>query len=220
MLPVVAVVGEHGVGKTTLLEGLIRVLRARGFRVGVVKSTKEPRGETDRPGTDTFRLREAGAEPVALWAGEEVVIYSRAFPSRKEDFPYLLFREFTACHLVLAEGFKGLSYLPKIEVLRKGVSRRYLFREIEGVVALAADFHPSAELPVFRLDEWEALADFLEERFLRVYFPRVQVYVDGKPVALNRYVRRALSGLLYGFLKSLRGVPRHPLRVEIRLEDQ
>ncbi|MBI4412783.1 MAG: molybdopterin-guanine dinucleotide biosynthesis protein MobB, partial [candidate division NC10 bacterium] len=37
MLPVIAIVGRTGAGKTALLERLIPALTARGYRVGTVK---------------------------------------------------------------------------------------------------------------------------------------------------------------------------------------
>ncbi len=217
MVPTVAFIGEHNVGKTTLMEGVVRVLRREGLRVGVIKSTKEPRGETDREGTDTYRLREAGAHPVALWAGEEWVFYTEA-PLR-EEFWGMISRYFASCDLVLAEGFKGLTSVPKIEVLRKGHTRKFWFEELSGVVALAADFRPPTSLPLFDLQDFFGLAAFIRERFVRPRPYRVSLLVDGQPVALNRYVRRALSGLLRGFLESLRGVPESPVRIEIFLED-
>ena len=57
---VLAVSGAHNSGKTTLLEKLIPLLRARGLKVGVIKHDGHD-FTPDVPGTDSFRLREAGA---------------------------------------------------------------------------------------------------------------------------------------------------------------
>ena len=65
---VLAVSGAHNSGKTTLLEKLIPLLRARGLKVGVIKHDGHD-FTPDVPGTDSFRLREAGAEGVAVFSG-------------------------------------------------------------------------------------------------------------------------------------------------------
>ena len=62
---VLAVSGVHNSGKTTLLEKLLPVLRSRGLKVGVIKHDGHD-FTPDVPGTDSYRLREAGAEGVAV----------------------------------------------------------------------------------------------------------------------------------------------------------
>ena len=63
---VLAVSGAHNSGKTTLLEKLLPVLRSRGLKVGIIKHDGHD-FTPDVPGTDSFRLREAGAEGVAVY---------------------------------------------------------------------------------------------------------------------------------------------------------
>ena len=57
MPPIVSVVGRSDSGKTTFLEKLIPRLKARGLRLAVVKHDRHG-FEMDRPGKDTWRLRE------------------------------------------------------------------------------------------------------------------------------------------------------------------
>ena len=70
---VLAVSGAHNSGKTTLLEKLIPLLRARGLKVGVIKHDGHD-FTPDVPGTDSFRLREAGAEGVAVFSGSRYLL--------------------------------------------------------------------------------------------------------------------------------------------------
>ncbi len=70
---VLAVSGAHNSGKTTLLEKLIPLLRARGLKVGVIKHDGHD-FTPDVPGTDSFRLREAGAEGVAVYSGTRYLL--------------------------------------------------------------------------------------------------------------------------------------------------
>ena len=62
---VLAVSGLHNSGKTTLLEKLLPALRSRGLKVGVIKHDGHD-FTPDVPGTDSYRLREAGAEVLGV----------------------------------------------------------------------------------------------------------------------------------------------------------
>jgi molybdopterin-guanine dinucleotide biosynthesis protein B len=52
-VPIVAIVGVSGAGKTTLIETLVPELRGRGHRVGTLKHDAHD-FEIDRPGKDSF----------------------------------------------------------------------------------------------------------------------------------------------------------------------
>ncbi len=52
-------------GKTTLIEKIVKHLKARGLRVAVVKHASAG-FELDRPGKDSWRFQEAGADSVVL----------------------------------------------------------------------------------------------------------------------------------------------------------
>ena len=62
---VFGIAGHSGMGKTTLLERLIPLLTARGRVVSLVKHSHKVI-EVDRPGKDSYRLREAGCQEVLL----------------------------------------------------------------------------------------------------------------------------------------------------------
>ncbi len=66
MTKVINIMGQgSNVGKTVLMEGLIKELRSRGLRVATVKH--DVHGfEMDHKGKDTYRHREAGAETVVI----------------------------------------------------------------------------------------------------------------------------------------------------------
>ena len=53
--------GVHNSGKTTLVAGIIKELTARGHTVGTIKDIHAEDFAMDRPGTDTFVHRKAGA---------------------------------------------------------------------------------------------------------------------------------------------------------------
>jgi molybdopterin-guanine dinucleotide biosynthesis protein MobB len=64
--PTLAISGWSGAGKTTVIESLIPRLVRRGLRVGVLKHDAH-RLAFDRPGKDTWRVREAGAARVEAY---------------------------------------------------------------------------------------------------------------------------------------------------------
>jgi molybdopterin-guanine dinucleotide biosynthesis protein B len=158
---IVAVVGRSGSGKTTLLEKLIPVLRGRGFRIGTVKHVSHG-FEMDREGKDSWRHRRAGADAtLVLTHGAIAMIRDAHEPSLQEATAYL-----DGVDIIVVEGFKTAE-VPKIEVFRTdGPHPSPLFMEGTVIEALVTDagFHPG--VPVFGLDDAEALADFIQERFI------------------------------------------------------
>lgn len=68
-----AVCGIKNSGKTTLLEGLIRILTARGLKVAVIKHDGHD-FECDIPGTDSRRYVEAGAFGASVYSKSQFFI--------------------------------------------------------------------------------------------------------------------------------------------------
>ena len=114
---VLAVSGLHNSGKTTLLEKLLPALRSRGLKVGIIKHDGHD-FTPDVPGTDSYRLREAGAEGVAVYSGQRYLL-TEMFRLTEQDLLALFERH--GYDLVLLEGFKDSGW-PKIEVVRKEIS--------------------------------------------------------------------------------------------------
>ena len=101
-------------------------------------------------GTDSFRLREAGAEGVAVFSGSRYLL-TEEFRLNEQDLLALFERH--GYDLVLMEGFKESGW-PKIEVVRKAVSEEPVSFE---PLAIVGDV-PGAD---FALDEPAALADWI-----------------------------------------------------------
>ena len=138
---VLAVSGLHNSGKTTLLEKLLPALRSRGLKVGIIKHDGHD-FTPDVPGTDSYRLREAGADGVAVYSGQRLT---------EQDLLALFERH--GYDLVLLEGFKDSGW-PKIEVVRKEISDTPVSFQ---PLAVVGDI-PGAD---FGLEDAQALADWL-----------------------------------------------------------
>ena len=115
-IPVVAFAGKSGVGKTTLLEKVVRELKIRGLRVAVIKHSHHDI-EIDQPGKDSWRFARAGSDVVAISSPGKLV-----FIERIENEPTL--DEVTApirdkVDIVLLEGYKNIE-VPKVLVVGAG----------------------------------------------------------------------------------------------------
>jgi molybdopterin-guanine dinucleotide biosynthesis protein B len=109
---IIGVYGYQDSGKTTLVEGLIRELLGKGYRVASVKHSPDTEGP-DTPGKDTWRHSEAGSDPVVLQAADSTVIIKR--PGQElEAIVEMIGREFCP-DVLIVEGHKGGSF-PKIAV--------------------------------------------------------------------------------------------------------
>ena len=144
---VLAVSGLHNSGKTTLLEKLLPALRSRGLKVGVIKHDGHD-FTPDVPGTDSYRLREAGAEGVAVYSSQRYLL-TEAFRLTEQDLLALFERH----GYDLLEGFKDSGW-PKIEVVRREISDTPVSFQ---PLAVVGDI-PDAD---FGLEETQALADWL-----------------------------------------------------------
>jgi molybdopterin-guanine dinucleotide biosynthesis protein B len=154
---VVAIVGRKKAGKTTLIERLVPLLRARGLRVGTVK--RPPHGfEFDQPGKDSHRHFAAGAEASLVYGhGVAAVVRRLAGEPAVEE---LVARHLADCDIVLVEGHKE-SPLPKLEVFRVGTHPQPLYHGQPEYLAVACDQPLDLGIPCLPLDDPAAIAEFL-----------------------------------------------------------
>jgi len=133
----------------------------RGYRVAAIKHTTHDL-EVDGPGTDTWRLRQAGSQAVAI-SGPGKLIVAREDDSDVsiESIIGLLGDGFD---LVLAEGYKR-SHLPKIEVCRQGITEG-IDSETEELLAVVTDAPLGVPVPQYPFEEVGGLADLIEQKIL------------------------------------------------------
>jgi molybdopterin-guanine dinucleotide biosynthesis adapter protein len=154
-MKVFGIAGHSGMGKTTLLERLVPDLASRGLAVSLIKHSHKSI-DIDRPGKDSYRLRESGCKEVLLLGNERWALMHELRGAPEPPLEYLLDR-LHRCDLVLVEGFKDGDF-PKLEVWRAGLGRERLWPRWPGIVAIATDTAGGA-LPQEREPLWFDLAD-------------------------------------------------------------
>ncbi len=76
-MKIFGVAGHSGMGKTTLLERLVPAIAARGLVVSLIKHSHK-NIDIDRPGKDSYRLRESGCKEVLLLGNDRWAADARA----------------------------------------------------------------------------------------------------------------------------------------------
>jgi molybdopterin-guanine dinucleotide biosynthesis protein B len=159
-MKVFGIAGHSGMGKTTLLARLVPALVARGLRVSLVKHSHKDI-EVDRPGKDSYRLREAGCHEVLLLGSTRWALMHELRGAAEPSLEELLGR-LHEVDLVLVEGFKHGDF-PKLEVWRSEVGKTMLSPAWPGIRAIASDDCVDAPegVAMLTLADTQAIADFV-----------------------------------------------------------
>jgi len=144
-MKIFGIAGHSGMGKTTLLERLVPEIAARGLVVSLIKHSHK-NIDIDRPGKDSYRLRESGCKEVLLLGNDRWALMHELRRAPEPSLDYLLGR-MQHCDLVLIEGFKDGDF-PKLEVWRETLGKPTLWPDWPGIVALASDAPLTAPAPL------------------------------------------------------------------------
>ena len=153
--PVITFVGLSGTGKTTYLERLIPLLKARGLRLAVVKHDAH-QFEMDKPGKDTWRFAQAGADVVAISSSTQAAILER--PERELTLDEVISR-LPPADLILTEGYKTEDN-PKIELHRKELERPLLTPQ-KRLLAVVTDEQLEVAAPQLSFDDLEGCVNVI-----------------------------------------------------------
>jgi molybdopterin-guanine dinucleotide biosynthesis protein B len=147
-------------GKTTLIERIVPILKARGMRVAVIKHVSTG-FDLDRPGKDSWRFQHAGADAVVLVGPDRIALMKTI---KQELSPQELEKMVPDADIVIHEGFKKAA-VNKIEVFRHGVSgSQPLCMEDASFLALVSDRPFDVYIPWFDLNDVNGVAEFLVKK--------------------------------------------------------
>ncbi|MFA9422079.1 MAG: molybdopterin-guanine dinucleotide biosynthesis protein B [Sedimentibacter sp.] len=150
---VISVVAKSGSGKTTLLEKVIKELKERKIKLAVIKHDAHS-FEMDKPGKDTWRLAQAGADIVAISSPEKFAMIEKR--ERELTLDEIINR-IDGVDLIITEGFKK-GDKPKIEVFRSTVHSTLLCDPKE-LIAIASDIQWDIGVPCYHIDDAKGIAD-------------------------------------------------------------
>lgn len=159
MSKVVNIVGSSSnVGKTYLLEGLIKELKFRGYSIATIKH--DVHGfDIDKRGKDTYKHRKAGSETVIISSKNRLAMIKEL---KEETELNDIIKMVLDKDIILVEGYKN-SNLRKIEVFRSGVSNK-IITPIEKIIAVASDIDiEDYNLTVVNKEDYKRLADLIEK---------------------------------------------------------
>ena len=152
-IPVISFVGYSGTGKTTLIEKLIRSLKADGVRVAVVKH--DCHGfEMDHEGKDTWRFTHAGADMTLIASPEKTAVLEQ----RPDNLRGMLSRVHDV-DLIIVEGFKH-EPVSQIGIVRAEIGNN-LPMPFEHYAALVTDCCLDTSIPTFGLEDIGEIKEFI-----------------------------------------------------------
>jgi molybdopterin-guanine dinucleotide biosynthesis protein B len=157
MIVVSFVAASSNSGKTTLIEKIVPILKARGLRVAVIKHASGG-FDLDKPGKDSWRFQQAGADSVILVGSDRVALMKKI-----EHGPSIQELEQLAgdVDIALYEGFKE-SARNKIEVFRYGVSGESpLSLNDPSYLALVSDRSFRTAIRQFDINDAEGVVNFM-----------------------------------------------------------
>lgn len=162
MIPVFSVVGnESNVGKTTVLCGIIKELKLRGYRVATIKHNVSG-FELDYKGKDTWKHWRAGADIVAISSQNKMAIIEKLENEYSLDE---IIDKITDVDIIITEGYRN-EHKPKLEVFRKEIGGGINSRD-EELFGIITDMPLNKNIKQFSFYQIKEVVDLIEDKFLK-----------------------------------------------------
>lgn len=237
-MKVVGVIGYKDSGKTSLVVGLSRELKKRGYRVATVKHIH---GEIDLPQVDTAKHGQYTGEVAAISQRESAIFFKRK--RSLEDIIGHLEADF-----ILVEGFKSEKTHPKIVCLREKDEAKDLFDGLQILVAMLSLKKLRPGLPVLHiLEDVKKIADIIENKAFKLpnlncgacgyetcyelakeiikgnkedkdcppLNPSTEVRLGGKILPMKPFVEEIVENTIKGVLSSLKSFRKGSIEIKI-----
>ncbi len=197
--------GVHNSGKTTLVAGVIRELKCRGYSVGTIKDIHAKDFRMDRPGTDTSLHADSGASLVVARGLEETDVlfqyklqFSQILPLFTQDF-------------LILEGDPGVDCPnlvtghDEIDLDQRCDAHTVCYGGIVGETL--AEYK---DKPVFRTKtQIKEITDLIEEKAMETKSKQedreLKLYFDGEEVPMVPFVESIIRATILGIVGELKG---------------
>ena len=163
MKKIVGIAGWSGSGKTTIMEGLIKIFKNKyNLKVCALKHAHK-NFSIDKEGKDSFKFSKAGADKVIISSEKQWAVISNDYNKERklED----LIKTSSNVDIVLIEGWK-FSNIKKIEIHRRELNKEILCLKDNNILAIASnDLNIDIDKNICRLDinNHESIANFIIE---------------------------------------------------------
>ncbi|MGN0158621.1 MAG: gephyrin-like molybdotransferase Glp [Brotaphodocola sp.] len=166
-IPVLGFAAYSGVGKTTLIEKLIPILREKGLRIAVIKHDGHD-FDIDREGKDSWRFGKAGTDICIIVSPKKMTYMEK----EARTFSQVLAMVHDV-DLVLVEGYKNVP-ITQIGICRKAVGKGFT-AELNRYAAVVTDMEEpekewvmqrdldAADIPKFSFQDVDKIAAFIVE---------------------------------------------------------
>ena len=159
MTKVINIIGSSSnVGKTFVMEGLIKELKKRNYKIATIKH--DVHGfDIDHEGKDTYKHRQAGADTVVISSKNRFALIKEV---KEEISLYNIIKDiYKENDIILVEGYKK-SNLRKIEVFRNDISEKIISPK-ENLICVASDtmLHLD-DLKIVDKNDFNSMANLIE----------------------------------------------------------
>ena len=159
---IIGFAGYSGVGKTTILTQVIKILSAKGYKISVIKHAHH-NIDIDKPGKDSYELRKSGAQEVLVSSKTRWVVIHENYEEKECNLNELIEKiNPDNVDIIIVEGFKNEKF-PKIEIYRKGISKTKLHERDNNIIAVATD-KPSiidTKINILNLNNPDQISEFI-----------------------------------------------------------
>tara|TARA_B100000686_G_C16763306_1_gene960152 strand:- start:1196 stop:1708 length:513 start_codon:yes stop_codon:yes gene_type:complete len=159
---IIGFAGYSGVGKTTILTQVIKILSAKGYKISVIKHAHH-NFDIDKPGKDSYELRKSGAKEVLVSSKTRWVVIHENYEEKECNLNELIEKiNPDNVDVIIVEGFKNEKF-PKIEIYRKGISKTKLHERDNNIIAVATD-KPSilnTKINILNLNNPDQISEFI-----------------------------------------------------------
>ncbi|MEW6103226.1 MAG: molybdopterin-guanine dinucleotide biosynthesis protein B [bacterium] len=210
----ISIVGKKNSGKTTLLLGIIKELKERGYSVGIIKHIHHNLeiSDFDKEEKDTFKHFKGGADIVAASSNKLFALFQNLSEEKTiED----LMSFFSDVDIVLTEGFKG-EKMPKIEIARD----EPICKKEDNLIAIVSNKDFRLDIPCFKPNDYPKIANFIEGFIKKRHCDETGLFIDGKKIPLNRFVQRVFKEAIFGMIRALDDIPSPFKKIKITIDNR